>query len=289
MDFKVYQIFQNIDFDGREEELKNYLVNSDFFEGDYGLNYVINNDVELENGVLTGTISEEFIPDSYSVNEDKAISVMDDIEPYERTFFALDFNTRAFLVQNRKYSPTNLKPGKTLSRLDEIFSDAFREIFDSGFTLIPVLLPEGNDLFITLFNNHRVVELKVSNLNERLAFNDDTDLSDDDFEDGAIKRLWNEDESQMDSITLKTTSEGDLNENIIAIAAIHSENVIIDRIKYYDPEEDGFITTKRSSFDKFPVPTIDKNVESVTAFQAIINVISNNRRILRRMRQVREN
>ncbi|WP_374722641.1 hypothetical protein [Peribacillus tepidiphilus] len=65
MDFKVYQVFEDIDFAGRETELRDYLISSDFFEGDHGLNYVINNDVEFDRGVLTGTISEEFIPNSY--------------------------------------------------------------------------------------------------------------------------------------------------------------------------------------------------------------------------------
>jgi len=287
MDFKVYQVFEEIDFTGGEGVLRDYLVDSDFFEGDHGLKYLINNDVELENGVLTGTISEEFLPNSYSVDDDKSISVMDDIEPYERTFFAFDFNTRAFLIQNRRYSPTNLKPGKTLNRIIEIFSDAFNNVFSSGFTLIPVLLPEGNDLFIRLFNTHRVVELKVIKLNERRSFNEQDDLSEDEDENTAIKRLWNEDESLMDSITLKTTSEGDLNDSIFAIAAINSQGAIIDKIKYFDPEEDGYVTTTRSSFDKFPIPSIDRNVESITAFQTIINEVNLNRTILRRMRQLR--
>lgn len=288
MDFKVYQLFEEINYTGKENDLRDYLVNSDFFEGDHGLNYVVNNDVELSNGILTGTISEEFIPNSYSVDDNKSISVMDDIEPYERTFFAYDFNTRAFLVQNRRYSPTNLKPGKTLNRLIEIFGDAFANVFNSGFTLIPVLLPEGNDLFITLFSNHRVVELKVVNLNERTTFRDDVELSEDEEENRAIIKLWNEDQSLMDSITLKSTAEGDLNDNIFAHAALSSPNAIIDKIKYFDPEEDGFVTKTRSSFDKFPIPNLDRNVESITAFQTIINEINQNRPILRRMRQIRD-
>jgi hypothetical protein len=288
MDFKVYQVFEDINYAGRESALRDYLIRSNFFEGDHGLNYVITNDVELENGVLTGTISEEFIPNSYSVDDNKSISVMDDIEPYERTFFAFDFNTRAFLVQNRRYSPANLKPGKTLNRIIEIFSDAFANVFDSGFNLIPVLLPEGNDLFITLFNNHRVVELKVANLDERTTFNEEVELSEDEDENLAIKRLWNDDTSHMDTITIRTTAEGDLNDNIFAHAALSSPNAVIEKIKYFDPEEDGFVTKTRSSFDKFPIPNLDRNVESITAFQTIINEVSLNRTILRRMRQIRD-
>jgi hypothetical protein len=222
------------------------------------------------------------------VDDNKTISVMDDIEPYERTFFAFDFSTRAFLVQNRRYSPANLNPGKTLNRLIEIFGYAFAHIFNSGFTLIPVLLPEGNDLFVTLFNNHRIVELKISNLNERRVLNNDIELSEDEEENKAIKKLWNEDGSFMDSITIKTTAEGDLNDNIFAIAAINSPGAVIEKIKYFDPEEDGFVTKNRSSFDKFPIPSLDRNVESITAFQTIINEVNRNRTILRRMRQIRD-
>ncbi|MGR9634822.1 hypothetical protein ACU82A_25955 [Bacillus cereus] len=248
MDLKVYQVYEDVDYEGRELELKNYLVQTGFFEGDHGLRYLINNDVELESGVLTGSISEEYIPNSFGVEDDKSITRMDDIEPYERTFFAYDFSTKAFLVQNRRYAPVNLTPGKTVTRLTEIFSDAFNEVFNSSFNVIPVLLPEGNNLFINLFESHRVVELKVTHLSERGFLSEDLELSDDQQESENMKRIWNEDESRLDMIHLKTAPDGDLNDNILAFAIINSPNAIIEKIKYYDPEEEGFVTKTRSSF-----------------------------------------
>ncbi|PFN89244.1 hypothetical protein [Bacillus thuringiensis] len=284
MDFKVYQIYQHINYEGRERELRDYLIQTGFFDAGHGLTYLINNDVEFDEGVITGTISEEFIPNSFGVNDDKSIRFMDEYEPFERTFFAYDFETRAFLVQNRRYSPTNLNPGRTFTRLEEIFTDAFNTVFESGFTPVPVLLPEGNELFIRLFTVHRVVELKVKQMAGRGFIGE---VSEDETENEIIQRIWNEDDSHMDMIHLKTTAEGDLNDNVLAFAAMNAPNVVIDKIKYYDPEEDGFVTKNRSSMDKFPINNIDKDTESITAFQVIINTIHENRGILRRMRQIR--
>ncbi|MGW6382290.1 hypothetical protein [Peribacillus butanolivorans] len=125
MDFKVFQLFEQINYEGREEEVVQYLKQLDFFDAGQTLKYVINSDVEYERGVLVGSISEEYIPNSYGVNQDRGLENLDGFEPYERTIFAFDFNSRAFLVQNRKYTPKNLDPGRTLNRLTDIFNDAF--------------------------------------------------------------------------------------------------------------------------------------------------------------------
>lgn len=286
MEFIVYQVYEEVEYEGREEVLREYLFRTGIFEGDHGLRYLINNDVEFERGVLTGSISEEYIPDSFSVDDEKNLIAMDGMEPYERTVFVYDFSTRAFLVQNRKYSPNNLKPGKTLSRLKEIFSDAFSEIFSKDFIIIPVLLPEGNDLFINLFTSHQVVELKVLELSKRNFINEE--ISTEKEESDAMRKIWNEDNSSMDMIHIKTTKGGDLNNNIVAFAALNSPNAVIDRVRYFDPEEEVFVTKTRSSFNKFNVSGVDKNTESITAYEAIREEIGNRRTILRRMRQIRD-
>ncbi|MFJ8069623.1 hypothetical protein ACIQZD_11835 [Peribacillus sp. NPDC096447] len=90
----------------------------------------------------------------------------------------------------------------------------------------------------------------------------------------------------MDMVHIKTTSEGELNNNPIVLAAIHSPNAIIDKIRYFDPEEDKIIGVSRSQLDKFVVNDVDKETESVTAFEQIITQVNENRRILRRLRQI---
>ncbi|MFE4428782.1 hypothetical protein ACFRH9_17030 [Peribacillus butanolivorans] len=284
MDFKVFQLFEQINYENREHLLANYLRELDFFDAGQNLRYLINNDVEVDRGVLVGSLSEEFIPNAYGINEDKSIRNLDEFEPYERTLFAFDFSTRAFLVQNRKYSPKNLDPGKTLTRIQAILNNAFQEVFESNFNIIPTVLPEDNELFLRLFNVHRVTEILVNKLNERNQL--ESQVAEDIAFNQQFVNYWNNDDSHMDMVHIKTTSEGELNNNPIVLAAIHSPNAIIDKIRYFDPEEDKIIGVSRSQLDKFVVNDVDKETESVTAFEQIITQVNENRRILRRLRQI---
>lgn len=284
MDFKVFQLFEQINYENREHLLANYLRELDFFDAGQNLRYLVNNDVEVDRGVLVGSLSEEFIPNAYGINEDKSIRNLDEFEPYERTLFAFDFSSRAFLVQNRKYSPKNLDPGKTLTRIQAILNNAFQEVFKSNFNIIPTVLPEDNELFLRLFNVHRVTEILVNKLNERNQL--EAQVTEDNVFNQQFVNYWNNDDSHMDMVHIKTTSEGELNNNPIVLAAIHSPNAIIDKIRYFDPEEDKIIGVSRSQLDKFVVNDVDKETESVTAFEQIITQVNENRRILRRLRQI---
>jgi hypothetical protein len=285
MDFKIYQLFEQINYQEREHLLLEHLRNLDFFDGGHNLKYVINSDVQLDRGVLVGSISEEFIPNAYGMNEDKSLRNLEEFEPYERTIFAFDFSSRAFLVQNRKYSPRNLDPGKTLTRLQAIFNTAFQEVFETNFNIIPTTLPEDNEMFLRLFNVHRVTEILVNKLNDRNTF--EHRLSDNQHLNDSLLEFWNQnDDSNMDTVHIKSTSEGELNNNPIVIAAIHSPNAIIDKIRYFDPEEDKIVSVSRNQLDKFVVNDVDKDTESITAFEQVIAQVSENRRILRRLRQI---
>lgn len=288
MNFKVFQVYEDLNYQGREHELQEYLRETDFFEGDHGLRYVINNDVEVEDSIIVGTISQEFIPNSFEVGEDKSLGVMDNVEPYERTFFAFDFQTRAFLVQNRRYPPENLNPGKTLTRLAEIISDGYRAVFNNSFTIIPVLLPEGNSVFVNIFRTHRVVELAVTGINSGRLLSGNITLTDDSESNRAMQEIWNNDSSLTDLVHLRTTLDGDLNDSPFAKAALLSPGGTVESIRYYDSEEDGFVTKKRSTLNQFSIPGINNNTESITAFNVMLETIRENRPVLRRMRQVRE-
>jgi hypothetical protein len=288
LNFKVFQVYENVNYKEREHLFFEHLRDTDFFVGDHGLRYVINNDLELEDSIIVGTISQEYIPNSYEVNEDKSLEIMDDVEPFERTFFAYDFQTRAFLVQNRRYSPENLNPGKTLTRLVEIFDDGYRQVFNSSFSVIPVLLPEDNSLFVNIFRTHKVVELVVSGINDGRLLADDIVLSDDVTLNRQMREIWNNDASLTDLVHLRTTLEGDLNESVIAKAALYAPGGVVELIKYYDPEEDGLVTKKRSTLNQISIPDINNNTESITAFRVILDNIREKRSVLRRMRQIRE-
>ncbi|MDO3660140.1 MULTISPECIES: hypothetical protein [unclassified Bacillus (in: firmicutes)] len=283
MDFKIYRVFEKVNYEGKEHEVQDYLNNLDFFDAGQNLKYVINSGVEYERGVLVGSISEEFIPNSYKVNEDRTLGNLEGFEPYERTIFAYDFNTNIFLVQNRKYPPKNLDPGRTLNRLTDIMNDAFRSVFNDSFTVIQTTLPEGNEMFLNWFKVNRVTEVEVSNINQRGTLREDVYAKP--SLNSSLKEFWNvEDDSKMDVLKVRSTMDGELNNNPIVLAAIHSPDVIIDKIRYYDAEEDKQVTVQRSKLDKFVVKDVARDEESVTAFQQVINQVNENRRILRNIR-----
>lgn len=283
MDFKIYRVFEKVNYSEKEHLVRDYLNNLDFFDAGQNLKYVINSGVEFEKGVLVGSISEEFIPNSYKVNEDRTLGNLEGFEPYERTIFAYDFSTNIFLVQNRKYPPKNLDPGRTLNRLTDIMNDAFRHVFNDSFTVIQTTLPEGNEMFLNWFKVNRVTEVEISNINQRGVLSED--VHSDPELNTSLKNYWNtEDNSKMDVLKVRSTSDGELNNNPIVLAAIHSPKIIIDKIRYYDGEEDKPITVKRSKLDKFVVKDVARDEESVTAFQQVINQVSENRRILRNIR-----
>ncbi|MCY8587585.1 hypothetical protein [Bacillus haynesii] len=283
MDFKIYRVFEKVNYEGKEHEVQDYLNNLDFFDAGQNLKYVINRGVEYERGVLVGSISEEFIPNSYKVNEDRTLGNLEGFEPYERTIFAYDFNTNIFLVQNRKYSPKNLDPGRTLNRLTDIMNDAFRSVFNDSFTVIQTTLPEGNEMFLNWFKVNRVTEVEVSNINQRGTLREDVYAKP--SLNSSLKEFWNaEDDSKMDVLKVRSTTDGELNNNPIVLAAIHSPDVIIDKIRYYDAEEDKPVTVQRSKLDKFVVKDVARDEESATAFQQVINQVNENRRILRNIK-----
>ncbi|AOP13638.1 hypothetical protein BL1202_00669 [Bacillus licheniformis] len=283
MDFKIYRVFEKVNYEGKEHEVQDYLNNLDFFDAGQNLKYVINRGVEYERGVLVGSISEEFIPNSYKVNEDRTLGTLEGFEPYERTIFAYDFNTNIFLVQNRKYSPKNLDPGRTLNRLTDIMNDAFRSVFNDSFTVIQTTLPEGNEMFLNWFKVNRVTEVEVSNINQRGTLREDVYAKP--SLNSSLKEFWNtEDDSKMDVLKVRSTTDGELNNNPIVLAAIHSPDVIIDKIRYYDAEEDKPVTVQRSKLDKFVVKDVARDEESATAFQQVINQVNENRRILRNIK-----
>lgn len=285
MNFKIFQLYDQLDFDHDAlSRIVHYLRNLDRLDAGQGLDYLINGDIEHQDGILVGSISEEYVPNTNEVNEDKVLEPVQGIEPYERTIFAFDFYTRNLLIQNRKYSPVNLNPERTSNRLIDILNGAFQSVFNSNFTVIATLIPDDNELFNSVFNTSRVTEVQFSNLNRRRQC--EAEISNDLEVNNGILNYWNNDNSQLESMLIKASNEGELNNNPFVLAALNSENVLIDKVKFFDTEIDNLITIKRSSLDKLDIPDLDRDTESVTAFQQIINSLPEERGFLRRIRHI---
>lgn len=285
MNFKIFQLYEQVVFDEAAlARMTHYLRELEPINAGQNLDYLINGDVEHQDGIIVGSISEEYIPNTNEMNDEKILEPVDNIEPYERTIFAFDFYTRNLLLQNRNYPPTNLNPGRTYNRLKDILADAFQAVFNMNFTLIPTTVPEGNELFTRIINTSRVIELQFSNLNNRGFCRED--IATNQIINAGMHEFWNNDSTSTDLILLKSTIDGEINDHPFVQLAINSENVVIDIIRFYDSETDKNVKISRSSLDKVEIENLHRDEDSITAFQQILEFIPQNRAFLRRVRNI---
>lgn len=283
MNLKVYQIIQlPKDEESWDEIVKNITV-SDFFPGEQNLRYCINKEFVYENGIFVGAIHEEYIPDQTSVDEDREELAIDNIEPWERTIFAIDFQTKKLLVQQRDYSPRNLSRTKCRSRITQVLEDAWQTVYGLEFNYIITNLLLGNDYFIDNFvKNTRV-------LGAKLKFNEGWRVSD--IYDGSDminewKELWNSDISELNEITLKAKSNGDLTSSPIFKLALSSSGLEIESITYYDSSEDKPKTESRTMFDQIEVADVTKRTEILLALNETNKEMVTQRPKLRALRAI---
>jgi hypothetical protein len=283
LNLKVYQIIQlPKDEESWDEIVKNITV-SDFFPGEQNLRYCINKEFVYENGIFVGAIHEEYIPDQTSVDEDREELAIDNIEPWERTIFAIDFQTKKLLVQQRDYSPRNLSRTKCRSRITQVLEDAWQTVYGLEFNYIITNLLLGNDYFIDNFvKNTRV-------LGAKLKFNEGWRVSD--IYDGSDminewKELWNSDISELNEITLKAKSNGDLTSSPIFKLAFSSSGLEIESITYYDSSEDKPKTESRTMFDQIEVADVTKRTEILLALNETNKEMVSQRPKLRALRAI---
>ncbi len=138
-------------------------------------------------------------------------------------------------------------------------------------------------MFLRWFKVNKVTAIDVSNINKRGSLSED--IYGEESLNDSFKKFWNEeDNSKLDFLRIRSKADSELNGNPIVLAAIHSPDVVIDSIRYYDSEEDKQITVQRNQLDKFVVKDVARDEESITAFQQVINQVNENRRILRNIR-----
>lgn len=258
MKLKVYQIIQLPKDESLWKEIVKNITDNDFFPGEHNLRYCINKDFLFEDGIFVGTIHEEYLPDQTSMDDDREELSIENIEPWERTVFSIDFKNRKLLIQQRVYSPRNLSRKKCRSRITQILEDAWQNVYSLGFNPSLTNLSLGNDYFIDNFiKNTRVLGAKLKYVDGWRV----SDIYDGSMIDPSWKEMWNSDTSKLNEITLKAKSNGDLTESPIFKLALSSSGLNIESITYYDSIDDKVKTESRAMFDQIEVVDVNKRTE----------------------------
>ncbi|KJB88591.1 hypothetical protein AZ66_06470 [Paenibacillus sp. E194] len=285
MNLKVYQIIKPPTKKEKWKELVEYLSQTGFYAGEHGLRYCLNSEYQYdeEQGIYVGAIHEEYIPDQTSVDGNKQEQPIVNIDPWERTIFAIDFVNEKLLIQLRDYSPRNLSRKIILARITGILSDAWEDLFNSEYNYIPTNLSLGNDYFINSFiNKTRVTGVKLSFDKSWIV----TDIYDGKSMPENWKAVWNEDQSDLSDLTLKTSNDGDLHESPLFKIALSSPGVTIESVSYFDSAIDKIRTESRTQFDQIDVTDVNKRTELPTALYETVRTMVENRKKLQQLKAI---
>ncbi|XOS93830.1 hypothetical protein ACLMAB_10610 [Brevibacillus laterosporus] len=223
MDFRVYQLIYSGDLTSRGAELFNSLSSLSKVPGEFGFEYCITSEVDFDENIITGCLSEEHAPDINSVDDDRNTFVPD-VSPYLNTMFAIDLQEKRLIVQHREYPPNNLDKHQSMTRLSLLISSVFDEVYKSTFNHVITHRDVTDDDFIDIFNNNRITLLRVKLFDTGRYLPEDTEI----FDNEALNSLWiegwNSDDSNMHEIVLKAPGRGgngDLRESPLATSLLN--------------------------------------------------------------------
>lgn len=283
MNLKVYQIIQSPNQEEKWDQIVSYLAKTDFYPGEHSMRYCLNKEYHFERGLFVGAMHEEYIPDQTEVTDDKVERTIDNIDPWERTIFAIDFPNKKLMIQQRDYSPRNLSRTTARSRIVNILDEAWYEVLHVEFNYIPTNLNLGNDYFIKNFiNGRRVLGAKL-NFGKAMLVDK---LYDGSSPDEAWVKTWNDDASGLSELTFVTSSSGDLHESPFFKLAISSPDVEIESVTYFDSAEDKAVTESRRKFDLIDVPDVTKRTEISIALMETFKSMVENQEKLRELRAI---
>ncbi|EEM50116.1 MULTISPECIES: hypothetical protein [Bacillus cereus group] len=285
LNLKVYQIIQLPNDEMLWKQVVQKVVSMGFFPGEHKLRYCVNKDFNYENGVFVGALHEQYIPDQTSIDADREETSIENIEPWERTIFAIDFNHRKLLIQQRDYSPKNLSRTTARTRITGVLDAIWQEVFEAEFNYIMTNLFLGNEYFIKNF-----VE-KTRVLGAKLRYNEKhgwavTNIYDGTKFEESWKDMWNSDESHLHEIVLRARGGGDLNNSPLFKLALSPGGLEIESITYYDSQEDKPKTESRTAFDLIEVPDVTKRTEILTALHQSHKYIMENQKKLAALRAI---
>lgn len=283
MDFKVYQVIYAGELIQNGQELFQHLRDLAIVPGEHGFEYCITNEIDYQDDIICGCISEEHPPDISSVDDDKNVFVPE-VAPFMNTYFAIDLREKRLLIQHREYPANNLNRQQTLVRLATLISDGFQEVYGRQFDYVTTNRDVNDDEFIQVFYNNRITHLRVKILPQGRLLSQDTQIFEENDINSAWINGWNADTSETTEIVLKAPGRGgigDLRESPIAISLINLPVKEILELNYWN-DEDGVERMSRTDLRKFRIDGIDRRTQPITGIEHILLDLSNRRDELRR-------
>lgn len=284
MDFKVMQLTMAENFTKKEREFAEYLRNSPIgLEGN--LEYGISNDVLLEDHIIVGCLTEEYNPRQFTMDQNKTVIPITNIDPFERTFFALDFATRMLLVEFREYPPDELDREQALQRLTSYLTRAFDSIYRVQFNYMNTIQPHTDDYFSHFIENFPVtmIRVKLGEVGRLLPRQNEVFIDPTlalNWADG-----WNEDDSRTYEYIVKAKKDGDLKSSPTVRTLLQLPGKEIQEIKYID-ENNRIRHIQRNKFERFEIANLNTNGDNITIYNTILTYIRNNRDHLRTFRAI---
>ena len=288
MDFRVYQLTFAGDLTVGSSRLFEGLKNLPKSFGEHGLEYCITSEIDLDENIITGCLSEEYIPDIDSVDEGKNTFVPD-VEPYLKTMFALDLQEKRMIVQHRQYPPTNLDRHQSMVRLSTLINSIWQDVYHVQFNYVITHRDVTDEDFLRIFNNNRVTMMRVRLFETGRYISDGAKIFESDELNSFWSDGWNSDESETYEILIKAPGKGgsgDLRKSPIARSLINLTQKEILQMNYWDG--DGYSDMSRTDFKKFRVYGIDKNTQVITAISEIAREVYRRRSELREFRLIQD-
>lgn len=280
MKFNVYEIAGITAkrlFDDKEK-LLDKLINSK--EYNYrNLRYCLNN-LDMENSIIGGTLSQEYIGNLYTV-ENKVERPIEE-NPWEKTYFFIDTSTAKLLLHKRTYKPKNLKHGRSETRLNEIINDVILELFGNTVSIIKTSIGENNEYFKKILAEEQVESLKVGNLlGKKIDVGTPLHNPREDWDIVWAESYNTYDSEIIEEVEIKVTKGKDIRKSVIHKGIIAAKGSEIKTVKYYDTELSKSIVLTNNSVGSVNVDA-NSSDEPATVLKRAFEKIKNSRDVIKK-------
>jgi hypothetical protein len=282
MKLEVYQILgisSNKLFEKREEMYSSLKKTSEY-KDDRGLKFCINN-LDFEENIISGTISQEYIGDLYTVENKVDTPIQQN--PWEKTYFFVDTTLGKILLQKRRYSPKNLNHGKTETRLVQILNLVCMNLFGGNISIVKTSIGDNNEYFKKIIEKEKIEFLKVGNLlGKKIKVGTKLHNPREDW-DKVWAESWNTYDSEIvEEIDIRVTKGQDLKKSVIKNGTLAAEGSQIKVVRYYDTELERSVTLSKKSVGAVDIDA-KLGDEPATIYKKAIKKIKNSRDVIKKL------